>query len=215
MCCSPTSFFRQARPRQRYCCQQTATIPIIFRTLLIRWCSGFVASVPRPGGNVTGFTNLEGLIAGKWLELLKEIAPRVNRVAFLFNPATATYSEIYLNPFKAAARSFAVEPIAAAVRDTSELKSVVAALARESNGGLIVMPDAFMAVRAAEVNAVADRYRLPLVSPYRFYTEHGGLLSYGFDLTDNYLRCRLQLIASSRARSPPTCRCRRRPNTTW
>jgi putative tryptophan/tyrosine transport system substrate-binding protein len=91
-------------------------------------------------------------------------------------------------PWRACGLPFAAEPIAAAVRDTSELESVVAALAREPNGGLIVMPDAFMAVHAAEVNAVADRYRLPLVSPYRFYTEHGGLLSYGFDLTDNYLR---------------------------
>jgi len=128
-------------------------------------------------------------MAGKWLELLKEIAPRVARVAFLFNPATATYAEYYfLTPFKAAAASFAVEPIAAAVRDTSELESVVAALASEPNGGLIVMPDAFMAAHPAEVNAVADRYRLPLVSAYRFYTEHGGLLSYGISITDNYPR---------------------------
>ena len=168
--------------------QETRTIPIIFANVVDPVGSGFIASLPRPGGNVTGFTNLEGSMAGKWLELLKEIAPRVNRVAFLFNPATATYSEIFLNPFKAAARSFAVEPIAAAVRDTSDLESVVAALAREPNGGLIVMPDAFMADHPAEVNAVADRYRLPLVSAYRFYTEQGGLLSYGNDIADNYLR---------------------------
>jgi hypothetical protein len=93
-----------------------------------------------------------------------------------------------ITPFKAAAASFAVEPIAGAVRDTSELESVVAALASEPNGGLIVMPDAFMAAHPAEVNAVADRYRLPLVSSYRFYTEHGGLLSYGISITDNYPR---------------------------
>ena len=82
-------------------------------------------------------------MAGKWLELLKEIAPRVARVAFLFNPATAPYAEYYLNPFKAAAASFAVEAIAAPVHDTSELESVIAAQAREPNGGLIVMPDTF------------------------------------------------------------------------
>jgi len=184
----PDLILSSSTPTTAVLLQQTATIPIIFANVADPVGSGFVASLPRPGGNVTGFTNLEGLVAGKWLELLKEIAPRVNRVAFLFNPVTATYSEIYLNPFKAAARSFAVEPIAAAVRDTSELESVVASLARESNGGLIVMPDSFMAVHAAEVNVVADRNRLPLVSPYRFYTEHGGLLSYGNDLTDNYLR---------------------------
>ena len=127
-------------------------------------------------------------MGGKWLELLKEIAPRVTRVALLFNPTSAPYSEYYVKPFKAAAASFGVEALIAPVHDTSELESVVAVLAREPNGGLIVMPDAFMLVHAAEVNAVADRYRLPLVSPYRFYTEHGGLLSYGNDLTDNYLR---------------------------
>ena len=127
-------------------------------------------------------------MGGKWLELLKEIAPRVARVAFLFNPATAPYAEYYLNPFKAAAASFAVEAIAAPVRDTSELESVVAAQAREPNGGLIVMPDAFMNVHRAEVTSLAARYRLPAVYPYRFFAELGGLLSYGNDQSDNFRR---------------------------
>ena len=127
-------------------------------------------------------------MAGKWLELLKEIAPRVNRVAFLFNPATATYAEYYLNPFKAAAASFAVEAIAAPVRDTSELESVIAAQAREPNGGLIVMPDAFTARHRAEITSLAARYRLPAVYPFRFFAEVGGLLSYGIDLIDNFRR---------------------------
>jgi putative ABC transport system substrate-binding protein len=99
--------------------QQTRTIPIIFVVVSDPVGSGFVASFPRPGGNVTGFTNIEPTMAGKWLELLKEIAPRVARVAFLFNPATAPYAELYLTPFKAAAASLALETIAAPVRDTS------------------------------------------------------------------------------------------------
>ena len=127
-------------------------------------------------------------MGGKWLELLKEIAPRVNRVAFLFNPATAPYAEYYLNPFKAAAASFAVEAIAAPVRDTSELESVVAAQAREPNGGLIVMPDGFLNVHRAEITSLAARYRLPAVYPFRFFAELGGLLSYGNDLLDNFRR---------------------------
>ena len=127
-------------------------------------------------------------MAGKWLELLKEIAPRVARVAFLFNPATATYAEYYLTPFKAAAASFAVEAIAAPVHDTSELKSVVAAQAREPNGGLIVMPDAFMIAHRVEIISLAARYRLPAVYPFRFFTELGGLLSYGNNRLDNYRR---------------------------
>jgi putative ABC transport system substrate-binding protein len=111
--------------------KETHTIPIVFAVVSDPVGSGFVESLPRPGGNVTGFINLEPTMAGKWLELLKEIAPRVNRVAFLFHPKTATYVEYYLNPFKAAAVSFAVEAIAAPVHDRSEFESVVAAQARE------------------------------------------------------------------------------------
>src|SRR5438105_1374662 len=111
--------------------QQTRAIPVIFALVVDPVSGGFVASLPRPGGNATGFIALEGSMAGKWLELLKEIAPRVTRVVFLFNPATAPYAENFLNAFKAAAAFFAVEGIAAPVHDTSELESVVAAHARE------------------------------------------------------------------------------------
>jgi putative ABC transport system substrate-binding protein len=131
---------------------------------------------------------MEPTMAGKWLELLKEIAPSVKRVAFLFNPATATYAEYYLKPFKAAAASLAVEAIAGPIRDTSELESVVTAQARERNGGLIVMPDSSMNVLRVEITSLAARYRLPAVYPYRFFTELGGLLSYGSDLPDNFRR---------------------------
>jgi putative ABC transport system substrate-binding protein len=113
---------------------------------------------------------------------------RVARVAMLFNPTTATYAEIYLNPLKAAAASFAVEAIAAPVHDTSELEAVVAAHAREPNGGLIVMPDGFLNAHRAEVTSLAARYRLPAVYQYRYYTELGGLLSYGNDPLDNCRR---------------------------
>jgi putative ABC transport system substrate-binding protein len=168
--------------------QQTRTIPIVFVIVADPVGSGLVASFARPGGNVTGFTTMEPTMAGKWLELLKEIAPRVTRVAFLFNPATAPYAEIYLKPFKAAAASFAVEAIAAPVRDRSEFESVIATLAREPNGGLIVMPNTFMNVHRADITSLAARYRLPVIAPYRFFTELGGLLSYGTDLVDNFRR---------------------------
>src|SRR5262249_23235078 len=124
--------------------QQTRTIPIIFATVTDPVGSGFVPSLARPGGNVTGFTLVEPTMAAKWVELLKELAPRVTRVAMLFNPATATYADYFLKPFKVAAPSFAVEAVAAPVRDMPELESVVAAQAREPNGGLIVMPDSFI-----------------------------------------------------------------------
>jgi putative ABC transport system substrate-binding protein len=150
--------------------------------------SGFVASFARPGGNVTGFIVVEPTMAGKWLELLKEIAPRVNRVALLFNPATAPYAEYYLNSFKAAAASFAVEAFAAPVSATSELESAIAAQVRAPNGGLVVMPDTFTNAHRAEITSLAARYRLPAVYAFRFFAELGGLLSYGVDLVDSYPR---------------------------
>jgi putative ABC transport system substrate-binding protein len=168
--------------------QETRTIPIIFAIVGDPIGSGFVASFSRPGGNVTGFVVAEPTMAGKWLELLKEIAPRIARVAMLFNPATASFAEIWLNPFKTAAPSFTVEAIAAPVRETSELESVVAAQAREPNSGLIVMPDSFTTAHRVQITSLAARYRLPAVYPYRFFAALGGLLSYGIDLTDNFPR---------------------------
>jgi len=168
--------------------RQTRTIPIVFTNITDPVGSGFVASFPRPGGNVTGFVNMEPTMAGKWLELLKEIAPRVNRAAILFNPATAPYADYYLTPFKAAAASLAVEAIAAPVHDTSELEAVVAAQAREANTGLIVMSDSFMSGHGKEITSLAARYRLPTVYPFRFFTELGGLLSYGSNRLDEFRR---------------------------
>jgi putative ABC transport system substrate-binding protein len=184
----PDLILTQNTPTTAAMLQQTRSIPIIFATGSDPVGSGFVASFARPGGNVTGFIDMEASLASKWLGLLKEIAPRVARVAFLFNPATAPFAEYYLNPFKAAAPSLAVEAIAAPVHDTSSLESVIAAQASEPSGGLIVMPETFLNVHRAEVTSLAARYRLPTVYPWRFYTKLGGLLSYGIDLPDNYGR---------------------------
>ena len=123
---------------------------------------------------------MEPTIAGKWLELLKEIAPRVSRVAMLFNPATAPYAEYWLNAFNAAAVSSAVEAIGEPVRDTSELEPVIAALPRAPNGGLIVMPDTFMVAHRAEVTSLAARYPSYHLC-VAFLPELGALLSYGRD----------------------------------
>src|SRR5215831_1438958 len=166
----------------------TRTIPIVFATVADPVGSGFVASLAQPGGNVTGFQAMVGSLGGKWMELLKEIAPRVARVTMLFNPAVAPYAESYLNPFKAAALSFAVEAIEAPVRDLSELESVVAVQARAPNGGLIVMPDTFTDVHRAEITSLSTRSGLPAVYPRRTFTELGGLLSYGIDQFDSYRR---------------------------
>ena len=174
----PDLILTQNTPGTAAVLQQTRTIPIIFANVSDPIGSNFVASFSRPGGNVTGFTDIEATIAGKWLELLKELAPRTTRVAFLFNPETAPFADYYLSYFKTVAGFFAVEAITAPVRDTSELESVIAAHAREPNGGLIVMPDPFTNTYRAEITSLAARYRLPAVYPSRQFTELGGLLSY-------------------------------------
>src|SRR5262249_46874569 len=184
----PVLFLPNPPPATAALLQQTRTIPIVFAMVADPVGGGFVESLSRPGGHVTGFATLEGSLGGKWLELLKEVAPRVARVALLFNPKTATFAEYYLNPVKAAAASLGGEVIALPIQDTSELESIVATQARAPNSGLIVMPDSFLIVRRAEVTSLAARYRLPAVYPYREFAELGGLLSYGFDRLDNWRR---------------------------
>ena len=180
----PDVILTQNTPPTASMLEQTRTIPTVFVVVADPVGSGFVESLARPAGNATGFTVMEPTIAGKWLELLKEIAPRVNRAAFLFNPATAPYRDIYLNPLKAAAASLRLEAIAAPVHGTSELETVFAAEAREPNGSVIVMPDGFLNVYRTEIVSLADRYRLPAVYPWRFFAELGGLLSYGSEQRD-------------------------------
>jgi putative tryptophan/tyrosine transport system substrate-binding protein len=168
--------------------QHTRTIPIIFAIVADPLGSGFVATFPRPGGNVTGFTNFEPTIVGKWLQLLKEIAPRMARVAISFNPSSAPYADTYLNPFKAAGAALRMEAIVAPVHNTAELNTVIAAQARHPNGGLVVMPDGFMNANRAEIVSLEARYQLPAVYPFRFFVEVGGLLSYGNDQLDQFRR---------------------------
>jgi putative ABC transport system substrate-binding protein len=182
----PDVILTQNTPPTASMLQQTRTIPIIFVIVADPVGSGFVESLARPGGNATGFTIMEPTMSGKWLELLKEIAPRVNRAAFLFNPATAPYVEYYLNPFKAAAASLGVEAVLAPVQDKAELDTIIAAQAREPNGGLILIPDGFLNVHRAEIILLTARYRLPAVYPWRFFAELGGLLSYGSEQSDQF-----------------------------
>jgi putative ABC transport system substrate-binding protein len=168
--------------------QQTNTVPIIFAMVGDPVGSGFVVSLSRPGGNLTGFTPIENSLGGKWVELLKEIAPRVARVTMVLNPAMAPFASYYLNPFKAAAASFGMDAIVAPVKDMAELEGAVATLAREPNSGLIVMPDAFMIGHHAVITSLVARYRVPTVYPFRIFAEVGGLVSYGSSALDEFRR---------------------------
>jgi putative ABC transport system substrate-binding protein len=184
----PDLVLAQNTPTTLALMQLTTTIPIVFANVADPVGSGLVASLPQPGGNVTGFINIEGSMSGKWLELLREMVPHVNRVVFLFNPATAPYFDYYLKPFKNAAQSFAVEAIAAPIHDKAELESVISAQAQQPNSGLIVMPDSFNINHRREITSLAARYRFPAVYPQRIYPDVGGLLSYGNDPLDNFRR---------------------------
>jgi putative tryptophan/tyrosine transport system substrate-binding protein len=163
----PDIVLTQNTPPTASMLRQTRTVPVVFVIVADPVGSGFVASLARPGGNATGFTVMEPTTSAKWLELLKEIAPRVNRAAFLFNPATAPFAHYYLTPFKAAAASLGVQPIAAPVHSRPELESVMAAQAPDT--GLISMPDGFLNVYREEIVLLAARYRLPAVYPWRFF----------------------------------------------
>jgi putative ABC transport system substrate-binding protein len=152
--------------------------------------SGFVASLPRPGGNITGFINIESSMSGKWIEMLKDIVPRVTRAALMFNPETASYFDYYLQPFEAAARSFAVEPTAAPVRTAADIERVVASLGDRPDAGLVLMPDVFLTTRRNLdlILSLAARYRVPTIYPYRYCVAAGGLVSYGVDNVDLFRR---------------------------
>jgi putative ABC transport system substrate-binding protein len=184
----PDVIISQGTPNTTTLAKQTRTIPIIFVNVTDPIKGGFVASFSRPGGNVTGFTHYEPTLASKWLELLKEVAPRVNRVAFLFNPTTALYFEYYLTPFKAAARSLGVEAIVAPVRERVEFEAIIAAQAREPKGGMILIPDTYTSAHRTEIVTLANRYRIAAVYPLPFFTSQGGLMSYGINTRDQYRR---------------------------
>jgi putative ABC transport system substrate-binding protein len=184
----PDLILTSSTPATAAMLQQTRTIPIIFVLVADPVGSGFVASLPWPGGNATGFTPIVGSLGGKWVELLKEIAPQVTRVTLLFNPPTATFVEGYVNPFKAAAASVGAEAIVAPVNDIAALESLVATEAREPSSGLVVIPDAFTVRHRAEITALAAHHHVPAVYWSRSFAEVGGLISYRPYIVDEYRR---------------------------
>jgi putative ABC transport system substrate-binding protein len=168
--------------------QASRTVPIVFVTTIDAVGSGFVASLARPGGNATGFTSYEFSMSGKWLELLKEIAPRVARVAVIRDPSVPAGSGGFA-AIQTAAPSFGVELTPVGVRDADEIERGITAFARGSNGGLIVVgPPSSLAVHRDLIVTLAARHRLPTVYPNRFFVAAGGLISYGPDQVDQYRR---------------------------
>jgi putative ABC transport system substrate-binding protein len=167
--------------------QATRTIPIVFVNVADPVGAGFVQSLAWPGGNITGFTVFEYGISGKWLELLKQIAPRVARAAVLRNPAIASGSG-QLGAIQGAAPSFRVELFPVDVRDAGDIERAVAAFARAPNGGLIVTASAEAVVHRDLIVSLAARHQLPAVYTQRVFVTNGGLIAYGPDFTDQWRR---------------------------
>jgi putative ABC transport system substrate-binding protein len=164
--------------------QHTSTIPIVFTIVADPLGQGFVASLARPGGNITGFSSFDPQMTGKWLEMLTQISPPVARAAVLFNPATALYAGLMLREIEEAARSLAVEVRAAPCSDYAEVAALMAGLAREERGGLLVLPGVFTDTYRVDIVVLAARYRIATVYPTREFVESGGMMSYGIDNID-------------------------------
>jgi putative ABC transport system substrate-binding protein len=164
--------------------RETGSIPIVFVNVTEPEQQGFVQSLARPGGNITGFTNFESMIGGKWLQLLKEVEPRLARVAVMFNPQTAPFAELFLRSVQAAAPGLAVEVAAMPVRSEAEIETSVMAFARLPAGGLVVIPDSFTGQHRDLVIALAARNRLPALYTNLVSTPNGGLIAYAVDTRD-------------------------------
>jgi putative ABC transport system substrate-binding protein len=182
----PDAIVANSAPAVMALVRQTKTIPVVFANVFDPVASGFVASLARPGGNITGFSNFEPTMAGKWLELLKEIAPGVTRVTAMFersNP-NAEFARIA----EQAAPSLHLQYTAAPVSSATDIQNVIHAIVQESNSGLVVIGGTITSANREAIVGLASQHRLPAVYAYRYYVTSGGLLSYGVDSIDIFRR---------------------------
>jgi putative ABC transport system substrate-binding protein len=184
----PDVIFTSNSPETAALQRETQTIPIVFVLVGEPVEQGFVHSLARPGGNITGFIPQETAMAGKWLELLTQIAPRVKRVAAMFNPDTLPAGSYYLSAFETAAETLKVASIAAPVHSDAEIETVITSLGREPGTGLVVLGDSFMLVHRAPVILLAAQNNIPAIYFNEEFVRDGGLLSYGPDYTDIFRR---------------------------
>jgi putative tryptophan/tyrosine transport system substrate-binding protein len=177
--------------------RETTIIPVVFATVSDPVGSGFVASLARPGGNITGFVNVEASIAGKWLGLLKEVAPGIKRAGLMYNPTTATYFEYYLKPFEAAAEAAGVKSTSLMVGNVVEIQQAFATRNRED--GIVLMSDPFLTVNSAFTNEKALQFRIPVVSGV---SQSGSLITYAPDTEDLFRRSASYVDRILRGASP-------------
>jgi putative ABC transport system substrate-binding protein len=182
----PDAILAQATAVTATLANETRTIPIVFAIVADPLASGFAASLAHPGGNITGFTADNSALGGKWIELLKELAPRTERVALLFNPTTSAPHRLYMPSIQTAVLSLGVQATAAPVQTKDEIEAVIAAQARDAGGGLIVLPDTFNAENRELIIALVGRYNLPTMYYAANYARSGGLISYGPDFVEQF-----------------------------
>jgi len=168
--------------------RETRTIPIIFTVVSDPVGGGFVKSLARPGGNITGFINIEPSLIEKQLQMLKEIAPRVTRVAVMYNPDTAPYAEYYLKSLTAAAATLGVQAYPATVRSEADIEAVITKLGTAPGGGLLAMTDSYMVVHRKQIIALTAQRKMPAVYFSGYWAVDGGLISYGIEVTDLFDR---------------------------
>jgi putative ABC transport system substrate-binding protein len=183
----PDVIFAQSRPVVASLQAESRTIPIVFTAVIDPIGAGFVASVARPGGNITGFMLYEPSVVGKWLAMLKEIAPHLSRAALVGNPKTAAYYDYLLRAAEVAAPSLGIELVPGRVENAAaDIERAIAAIAGAPNGGMVVLPDSTTSINRDLIVALAGRYHLPAVYNNRFFVDVGGLMSYGVVWVDEY-----------------------------
>jgi putative ABC transport system substrate-binding protein len=165
--------------------QTTRTVPVVFTGIAEPVAQGFVQSLAHPGGNITGFTSMEATVGAKWLALLREVAPHVARVAFMFNPDNPGPGQ-FSGSVAAAGPKLAMDVAVAPVRGPAEIEAAITLLGREPGGGLILPVDGFTLVHRKLIIDLAARYRLPAIYGLRNFVDDGGLAYYGIDSTDQY-----------------------------
>jgi putative ABC transport system substrate-binding protein len=182
---SPDVILATNTPTVRALHEATQTIPIVFVSVSDPVSDGFVKNLSSPRTNITGFSTYDSNMAGKWLQLLKEVAPQSERVAIIFNPDTAPVS-IYLPSLEAAAPTFAVKLIHSPVRDAAQIENAIASLGRQRRDALVTLPDSFTKVRRSTIIQMAERHRIPAIYSLLPFAKSGGLMSYGTDTIDQY-----------------------------
>jgi putative ABC transport system substrate-binding protein len=195
--------------------RETSSIPVVFVSVPDPIGSGFVESLPHPGGNMTSFLNLEATVAEKFLELLKEIAPRTARVGFMFNPQSARFAEYHLKPLQNMALKLGITVFPVHVWSDGDIETALGKMASDPGSGLILALDIFLFVHRQVIVDLTTRYRIPMICPVKDLPMEGALLSYGADGVDLLVRSASYVDRILRGEKPSDFLCRPRPSSSW